>query len=159
MSAKTIGQALLPQFDKVCRSVREIIELCPVDEWTREGVGGMRLKHVYHTVAGLDFYCRTRAHVWDERFKDASGHYNWDVELADPPTREEMLAYLQDVHAHLRTWLLQHDDEAYLAADGIDEFSNDCLLEQMVYALRHTQHHVGVLAVGLSSIDLQTTWR
>ena len=106
MSTKTIAQALLPQFDKVCESVREIIEMCPTDTWARDGaVGGTPLRHVYHTIAGLDFYCRKRAHVWDDRFKAADGHYSWDAELVDPPAREEMLAYLQEVHGHrLPAW-------------------------------------------------------
>ena len=78
--------------------------------------------------------------------------------LSDPPPRQDYLRYIDRIREHLESWLPQHSDDAYLQPTGDNGLKGECLLDEMLYILRHSQHHLGEMAVGLRSIGIEPTW-
>jgi hypothetical protein len=144
---QTIGASLLAQFDVLMSAVEQAIELCPDDQWAIEGnAAGAPVRQIYHILGGLDTYCMKRRWGWDERFTGPDGHFSWESDLADAPSRTELTDYLGKLRSHLRQWVPQHEDAQYLSSTE-EGFRGQCLLDEMLYILRHCHHHIGEIQI------------
>ena len=83
---------------------------------------------------------------WDKRFLGPDGHFSWESDLADAPSRTDLADYLGKLRSHLRQWVPQHDDAQYLSPTK-EGFRGQCLLDEMLYILRHSQHHLGEIQI------------
>ena len=144
---QSVGASLLAQCDVLTDALEQAIEFCPDDQWTIDGdVARAPVRQVYHILGALDTYCMKRRWGWDQRFMGTDGHFSWECELADPPSRAELTDYVDKLRNHLRQWLPQHDDTQYLSPTE-EGFRGQCLLDEILYVLRHSQHHLGEIAV------------
>jgi hypothetical protein len=133
------GSALARQFRGALAGLRDIITKLPDDQWyvgaTKDQVPARR---AHHAIMHAGRWCYP---------KGGSGYRLHPVARGDTPEaayrcREDMLAYLDDVACQVEAALGGTTDEQFagLATGG------RTLLEHWVYALRHTQHHVGQLS-------------
>jgi hypothetical protein len=82
-----------------------------------------------------------------------------EADVADLPSREALLAYLEEVVAIGDAWLGEQDEAAWLGPTGFP-WTGETRLAQMVYLLRHTQHHIGELNALLRTWDQpRVEWR
>jgi DinB family protein len=144
---QSIGAALLAQFDVVMDAVGQAIEFSPDAEWTAENsAGGAPVRQVYHMLGALDMYCMKQSWGWDKRFMGPDGHFSWDTAIVDPPDRREMEEYRSKLQSHIREWLPKHDDAQFLS-DASERKRGKCLLDEMLYILRHCHQHLGEIEV------------
>ena len=144
---QTIGASLLAQFDVLMDAVAQAIELCPDEQWTVEGnAAGAPVRQVYHILGALDTYCMKRCWGWDKRFMGPDGHFSWDSGLSDAPSRTDLLDYLGTLRNHLRQWVPQHEDAQYLSPTE-EGFRGQCLLDELLYILRHSHYHLGEIQI------------
>ena len=144
---QSIAASLLAQFEVIADAIQQAIELCPDDQWAVEGnAAGAPVRQIYHILGPIDTYCVKRRWGWDKRFMGSDGHFSWDCELVDPPSRMELMEYLGELRGHLRRWVPQHEDAVYLSPTE-EQMRGKCLLDEMLYVLRHSQHHLGQIQI------------
>jgi hypothetical protein len=144
---QSIAASLLAQFNVLTDALEQAIESCPDDQWAAEGnAAGAPCRQMYHILGGLDMYCMKRGWGWDQRFLGPDGHFSWDSELVDPPTRTDLMDYLTRLRNHLRQWVPRHHDTTYLSTTE-EAMRGKCLLDEMLYVLRHSQHHLGEIQI------------
>ncbi|NQU11545.1 DinB family protein [bacterium] len=143
---RTIAASLAEQYAKVCDTVRSVIQTYPPAEWTRRKKGCLPVQQVYHTIGGLQMYCGPGEFRWDERFLGADGRFSWRTDPANPPSQSEMLDYLDRIQRHTDRWLASLSDAQILEQhEPTGRHTGRCLLDRLVYLLRHTQHHLGMI--------------
>ena len=96
-----------------------------------------------------------RSWGWDERFLAPDGHFSWERELANPPGRSELLDYLGRLRSHIRQWVPENDDTVYLSPTQ-ERLRGECLLDEMLYVLRHSQQHLGEIEIEYLIRELPT---
>jgi uncharacterized damage-inducible protein DinB len=138
----TVGETLAEQFSRTWEMTREIVTQCPEDHWRNGGVPRhVPARWVLHAVETADFYARpgNGGWTWGDRFG-----VDWKTARPDElPSREDMLAYLEEVRRRLDTWLRAAADDELLRKRSDFAWTGASLLARLLYLLRHTQHHVG----------------
>jgi len=156
MSA-TISEGLTQEFSRSLRMLREAITLFPADRWRRSQIDPLIPgRQALHIIGAIDLYLRPQYTPGiaggAERF---GGELDWEGSRAEQlPSQEELLEYLDEVEAKLKTWLGTISDADLLAADGEFEWSGPNRLTRMLYLLGHNQHHQGLLHNELRRLDI-----
>ncbi|MCW8133367.1 MAG: DinB family protein [Planctomycetota bacterium] len=136
---------LAKEFGATAEMLRESIELCPEQAWTKDLGGAPFWKQAYHTIFYLDFYMHKR----EADFAPPLFHRKDDIDLGKAPSGEPyakatLLAYLQEARARAKR-LLGELTEADLTAPSPVPWYTTPRGEFLLNNLRHAQHHVGQL--------------
>jgi uncharacterized damage-inducible protein DinB len=152
--AQILVKEMADSFTKTIGLLRESIENCDDDAW-RKGLTFFQVpaKVAYHDVECLGFYFRPKGagpYTWGQRF----GKPWWELSNEDQPSREELVAYLDEVEEQIAGHLDQVQDEALGEIYDPEADHGRTALGHYLYALRHTVHHLGSLvslAAGLGA--------
>lgn len=147
------AEQLLNQFEASCKMVGDAIENVPEQLWTKSIGSWFYASTIYHLIETMDFYCRDdyESMVFGER-----AGYNWDdvkdVENDILPLISKNLVsdYLTEMEEKLSSFLSNVSTDELFGKDGFYWFES--VYHKMLYLLRHTQHHIGELAVTLRSV-------
>ena len=137
----TLCRDLAAQFQKALDLTRKNIQAFDAEQWL-EGLSDFEVpaKVAYHTIECLDYYFRS-----DKDAKYKFGHKfggSWhELRPEQLPSREALVAYLDEIGQRIMKYFEQADDEA-LAERYDDERT---VLGYRIYAIRHTMHHQGAL--------------
>jgi hypothetical protein len=149
---------LTRQFGATLHMLRESIENCPEQVWTK-GLRGAAFWHLaYHTIFFLDFYLHKREadftlppfhreNIW--RLAAGTDTSEPFVPPGEPYTKTTLLEYLQDVRKRAQPILAELTDDDLTAPSPVPWHTiqrGDFLLNN----LRHAQHHIGQLNIILS---------
>jgi hypothetical protein len=141
----TTCEALANQFAAAFGGLRDVITKVPDDQWwvgeTRDQVPARR---ALHALAAACHHCRV-AEGAPRRVRD-------DEPVSAYPSREEMLAHVDEIARHVADTLRGTTDDDLLASTR--RFAT--ALEYWLYALRHIQHHVGQLSSTLRERRLRS---
>jgi len=154
----TVGTAIAEQFARAWTMLRSAISNFPAEQW-RAGDDAYLIpsRLAYHAVETADFYSRETPEdfPWGQRFG-----VDWaEASPEQLPTQEQILAYLDDVQPKLDAWLRKAQDTE-LMAENTFPWAGRTVLERMLYALRHTQHHIAELNLILRQRDLPSAeWK
>jgi uncharacterized damage-inducible protein DinB len=132
-----LAEALKRQFNNAFDVLASAIPSFKPEDWRRGSPpynGPARA--VRHVLECAEFYtCR------DETIWTRLGKPVWKMTDEELPSQEQMLSYLTEARAKTMAWIDALGDAGLAAAGTTDGVVNG--LEQVVYALRHLQHHTG----------------
>ncbi len=132
-----LTEALKRQFDNAFDVLGSAILSFGPEDWCRGSPpynGPARA--VRHVLECAEFYtCRDKA-VWTRLGKPV-----WKITDQETPSQEQMLAYLAETRAKTTAWIDALGDQGLAAPSKVEGVVNG--LEEVVYALRHLQHHTG----------------
>ena len=136
------GDALANQFQRTWKMLRGVVRRVPEDRWRADEDPKLTpARWALHTVETVDSYMGTSMDdfPWGQRFCDWEGG-----EAQELPTRDELIAYMDDVAAHLDPMLRGLDHDALSEASPF-HWTGASVLGHWAYVLRHTMHHTGEL--------------
>jgi uncharacterized damage-inducible protein DinB len=145
MEANPQAEALADQFVRALSMLREAVTAFPAAEWRKGDTPYQRPAGLaLHVVEPLDDWAMLK------RGESAQGRrlgVDWqEQDSARLPSQEEILAYLDDVEPRLAHFLADAD---LTANEELFVWTGSTLLSRMVYALRHTQHHLAEMCLEL----------
>ena len=152
------GDALANQFQRAWEMLRGVVRRVPEDRWHADDDRKLTpARWALHTVETVDSYMGTSmdGYPWGKRFCDWEGG-----EAEELPTRDELLAYADEVAGKLDERLRGLTEEA-AAAESPFHWTGASLLGHWLYVLRHTMHHTGELNMLLRvwGQDEEGEWR
>ena len=130
--ADGVERQFLAAFDVLEAAIRTFTQ----NEWTTGGPpfdGPARA--VAHALQCAEFYTNH-----DKTVRYRLGKAVWQMDASELPSPAMMLDYLQQVKRETLAWV------GRLSAEGFSETVDDSgktVLESIIYALRHLQHHTG----------------
>ena len=101
----------------------------------------------FHVIQTVDFYTSPNANDFDW----AAHGFDWEAcspELL--PDRSSVSKYLSKIEEKVEDWLMEMNDESLIGSDTAFSPYFKCPLERILYAVRHSHHHIGQM-----SLDLQ----
>jgi hypothetical protein len=138
--ARPIVDAFLNQYARAVSMLRDAIARLTDQQWN---VGGPTWAEVPSCAACHAIQC-AEYYICDDRsaFRwDAHKWKAWEYPPRNMPTRGEAIAYLDRVAAMTVQWVRRQSDSKLLAVDPRLSDPPRSLLEELLYALRHLQHH------------------
>ncbi len=146
---------LRDQFDRALQMLATAIQQLPAGVWRQGQEGsGAPAQIAYHTIDSLDFSfsgCADGEFRWGHRF----GAPWWELNSAGVPDRDRILEYLDEMDEAIDLHMANRTDTDLAAPLTLVDWSGATLAGHLVYALRHTMHHQGQLAV----LAREDTWR
>ena len=131
------------QLNATLTMMENIVMLFPEEKW-KEGVAEFQVpwKLAYHTIECLHFYFSPGVNWnWGGKF---NGGW-WELKEKDAPSKSQMIDYLKEVKEHIDCQFdIDKNRELHEIYDNQREGALT-LIEQYVYAIRHTMHHHGSL--------------
>jgi hypothetical protein len=138
----TISIALAAQFDRNWEMWRATIARFSDDEWrTAPRDRMLPVRWAYHAIQTVDFYMGENPESFDWETRA-----DWGGDLCQLPNQKELLAYIDAMQAKIHQRLDSANDEEMLRPTAFP-WTGHSLLQQMLYLLRHTQYHLGELAM------------
>jgi hypothetical protein len=139
--------SLLDNHQKATTLVAETIGQFEQEQWGK-GIDFFQVpsKAAYHVVDCLGFYFREDPNVeyrWGHRF---DGGW-WELPAERQPTREALLAYLEDIEERVAQHLVSLNDDDLVTPYDEEKQHGETRLGHYVYALRHTVHPRGALSL------------
>jgi uncharacterized damage-inducible protein DinB len=147
MSTSRIVGSLTDHFERMWAILREAIEAFPEEQWRTGDVEHLiPARQALHIVGTADFYSGD----WEgARFPwDGRTGCDWeDAPREKLPSREQLLAYLDDVRARIEAWLTKRGDGGLTGepADKRFPWTGECELGRALHLMRHAHHHLGKL--------------
>lgn len=151
IDANPMAEALADQFMRSLSMLREAMMAFPSDEWRKgdtpyERPAGLAL----HIVESLHSYSVLKPGEYAE---DAGLDVNWEEKDSSKlPTQDKLLTYLDEVEENLARFLADADLKA---TEELFRWTGSTMLSRAVYMLRHTQHHLSEMCLGLHIRGLQ----
>jgi hypothetical protein len=144
---RIIVDDLADQYRRAYKMLHVVIDSIPTDKWiTGITDSCVPARIAYHAVEALDFFFSGKTasdFTWGHRFNGS-----WeDLPGESLPTKEEMVAYVKETEARVGEFFENTTDGELLKPFELYDWSGTTRLGQLVYALRHTMHHQGELAV------------
>ena len=141
MNEAILRDSLIRQYARSWKMVEEAIGSFSAEEWKTGDVDYLTPSRLaYHIIETAEFYSGETADGF------SFGHrFGCDWEGAEPddlPAQDAILLYLADVRGRVENWLRESD---LLAVDPAFEWTGGCVLDRVLYLLRHNHHHVGEL--------------
>jgi hypothetical protein len=140
-----IVDELHAQYLATLEMLEAAVRLCPENLWTAGEKPFWR--EAFHGV----FWTHNFAGGADKRFEEVPFGKDIDPRLFTPPnntcSREEALTFIEQTREHVDAVFGTMRAADLEAADGYGRFRN--VLHRLLYSLRHTQHHVGMLHAAL----------
>jgi|TARA_Y100000031_G_C7906840_1_gene242028 hypothetical protein len=158
-SGQQLQNVIAGQFEDVWDMFQEAIEAFPDERWRKGDVTYLTPARIaYHIIETIDYYGRQNidTFVWGHR-----AGINWETaEQGDLPSRNETLAYFDDVREANGIWLCVLGTEGLLAEDVVFHDEGMTHLDRVLYMMRHTHQHLGELCAELRRNELsRPTWR
>jgi hypothetical protein len=145
MAEMTLTGALAAQYGRAWFMLRDGVRKVPEDQWkVAEPTRLAPARLALHAVAPAVLYCeQTEADTkpWGREL----GRLWADAPIEEFPSQAELLEWLDEVEPAIDAWLRGLDEARLLAPQDEFKHTGACLLERIVYTLRHIQHHVGEL--------------
>ena len=94
----------------------------------------------YHVLGSVDFY--TEAAPNRAMINKLGGHWEKSP-VAELPSKERLVEYAVALRGKIAAYLATVPDAVMLAPGTGFDWTGETVLERLVYALRHAQHHVG----------------
>lgn len=155
----TIGSELADQLDRALKMLRDAIDQCPDDLWRAGEADELApARWALHSVETLDYY------MGDYSGKFRFGHrfgVDWEAPRATLPGRSDVLTYLEELASTVVTKLRAASDERLMAPPRYP-WTGQTTVGQIVYAIRHTHHHIGQIDMILRQSgkgQIQPDWR
>lgn len=146
-----ITDALIEQFARSWRELRDAVAKFPADEWRQGPIDYLvPARLAYHIIATADMYATSMGY---EAYKPHRA-YKLDWEAApveDLPAREAFLSLIDETEGTVKAWLLEMGDEGLLQAQTDYAWTGEQVLGRALYTLRHSQWHIGELNAILRS--------
>lgn len=120
--------------------IAEAIENCPEDAWAKREAAPAFWQQAYHALWACDMYAAPDPKAFQiPEFAEENSHKLNDPE-ARPIARMHLRTYVQDVRSRVGAFIAWADP-------GAEDHSwlGHTIGYRMIYNLRHTQHHVGVM--------------
>jgi hypothetical protein len=150
--------ALSTQYKAALLMLRDCVEVCPDHLWTY----GKHPRNFWRIAYHAAFY----AHAYlvpgqDQIAPSLRSREHGDVLWAEPPvvepyTKEEMLAFIDDVMGQIDPTLEILDLSS--PDSGFDWYPEFPKLDHLILSIRHLQGHVGQLSEILMLHDVDTKW-
>ncbi|MDP6360178.1 MAG: hypothetical protein QF473_33995, partial [Planctomycetota bacterium] len=110
--------------------------------------------------AGIALYLPPPGKHWPRWCESESGNFQWQADPDSWPSREEFGRYCDDVRADVSPWLTTVNDAAILEVTSPEDWRGNCLLDLMIYVLRHSERHLGNLNAELRRRSIERPgWR
>jgi len=158
MGTISIAAELAGQFDRTWRMFRQAVERFPQDQWLAGDVTSLvPARQAYHVVEMADYFTSPAP----DQFAWCRFGSFWDTSRVQKlPSRQELLAYLEEVQQRVDAWLGGRTDEEMLSPDALFGWTGQSLLGRAVHLLRHTQHHLAEMNAELRRRNLPILdWR
>lgn len=144
---KVATRDLIDQYQRSFRMLYSEMERFDDTQWVK-GLSSFQVpvKVAMHIVDCLDYYFSGetgRQYQWGHRF----GGGCWELSDDQLPDKSTVLAYVREIEDRVIGELTSLDDEDLSRPFEIGDGSGTILLGHYIYALRHTMHHHGELAV------------
>lgn len=143
----TIAETVCRQLDATWRQWRVALEQLPSEAWATGAVDYLiPARHALHVPQTADAYLRDELPSnWNALLAERFGRQmDWEgTPAAELPDAAAVRAYLDDVSARTKAWILAHDDAAMLAPRTIFPWTGPNLLSRCICVIRHQHDHVG----------------
>ena len=130
MVTSHVAVSLSEQYHGVWNNLRDALSRLDDEQFLASDIEWLIPRNLaYHVAETADFYssdCESEDFSW--------GHFTVE-------NKAQMLAYIEQVEAKMKRWLMKHSDEDFFQPQTICQWTGDTLLDRAIYALRHTQHH------------------
>jgi hypothetical protein len=147
------------QWARVWDMWEETIRTVPDDEWAKGDVNYLiPARQLVHTLVCADVFT---ADIPLDQYDPTRmfGGGSWGMPLEELPSRETALAELASIRVSVEERLAKFDDAALLAPEKTHLWAGRTRMCKMLYALRHTQHHLGEVSAELSRRGIKAaTW-
>jgi len=141
---------LTSQIRAALKMLRQSIESCPEDLWSRPTDHNAFWVLAYHTVFFAHLYLSASQESFEHFEREVQGHEcfgksdlgDWsELTSGDEFAKDDVLAYCDHVHEHVSQWVGATPFDAPSGFPWL-KFAKS---EAHLYNLRHIQHHVGQL--------------
>ncbi len=143
-----IVKVLHRQFSATMKMLRQAIDNIPDSRW-HHGIQQWYYSHTaYHILETMEFYLSSDPNemVWGKRAGfDEDSVSDIRSEILPLISKELIVLYYNEIQDLLDAIYNTLTQEKFSQKDGFDWFAN--IFEKHVYLLRHTQHHLGELAL------------
>jgi hypothetical protein len=136
-----VSEPILREYRLAFQGLRDTIEAIPDDEWIRgESKGDVPVRQACHLLRGCEAYSSGHRVKMGQRFGVPVDSFKRVVQEADYPSRDAVLAYVDDVEAQIAAWVPEVARQALSGAPKVHS-----PLNRVVYLLRHTVVHLAYL--------------
>lgn len=150
MSETAITDALADHFRRTWGMVRQAVQNFPEEGWRTSQEPRMLPARIgYHILMSAERY------TWPwpaDQFTPERRRFGLNWEAAQPyelPDKEAVLGHLDSMETETLEWLRTEGDAGLIADPPTFPWTGGCALGQALYLLRHLQHHLAELNVGL----------
>ena len=144
-----ISETLRDQYDHSWKMLADGLDKCPESQW-KTGVDDpffVPARLAFHVIQTVDFYTGSTAAEFDWK---AFG-FDWEESSTEElPDKDEVSAYLDKIKTKVGEFLDSIPEQTFLGSDEAFAPYFGSPFDRMMYALRHSHHHIGQL-----SLDLQ----
>ena len=142
----SIANHIARQFETVWGTIGEAIALIPDNEWA-SGTDGPSTPVIQlaHIAAGIALYLPPPGKHWPRWCENEKGNFDWQVRPDPCLPREEFCRYCDAVRSDVSTWLGTLGDPAVLEETSPEDWRGSCLIDLLLYVLRHSERHLGNL--------------
>jgi hypothetical protein len=136
-----VSEPILREYRLAFQGLRDTISATPDDEWVRgETKGDMPVRQACHLLRACKAYSSGHRVKMGQRFGVPVDSFKRVVEEADYPSRDDVLAYVDDVEAQIDAWVPEVTRQALSGKPKIHS-----PLNRVIYLLRHTVVHLAYL--------------
>ena len=136
-----VSEPILKEYHLAFQGLRDTIATIPDDEWIRgEKKGDIPVRQACHLLRACEAYSSRHRVKMGQRFGVPVDSFKRVVQESAYPSRDDVLAYVDDVEAQISTWV---PEMARQALSGSAKIHSP--LNRVIYLLRHTAVHLAYL--------------
>jgi uncharacterized damage-inducible protein DinB len=145
MSVDQIVESLIDHFTRTFDMLREAIEALPDEQWRVADEDDLiPARQALHIIESSAFY----SGEWTGKKFPSNERLgcNWELSAADElPSRQDVLAYLDEAKTKIEAWLTKRGDDGLLGEPTDTRFpwTGRCELGRALYLIRHSHQHLG----------------
>jgi hypothetical protein len=135
-----VSEPILREYRLAFQGLRDTIRAIPADEWTKgDRPGDVPVRQACHLLGAAEGYAGHRARA-GTRFGVPVESFGRIVAVDAYPSREAVLAYLEDVERRIEAWVIEKTRQALSGKKKVHS-----PLNRVLYLLRHTVVHLAYL--------------
>jgi hypothetical protein len=136
-----VSEPILREYRLAFQGLRDTIAAIPDEEWIHgETKGDIPVRQACHLLRACEAYSSGHRIKMGQRFGVPVDSFKRVVDKADYPSREAVLAYVDDVEAQIAAWVPEVTRQALSGAPKVHS-----PLNRAIYLLRHTVVHLAYL--------------
>jgi hypothetical protein len=154
-----IADDLIEQLEATWRMTRELIEVCPDEQWLDgDDVYFTPARQIYHLLDCAQCLCGNPPRPAPTP-KPFGPH--WDGPVLQLPTRQQLHVLLDKVQRDATAWISSlSKEEIIMPSHPTVTLEGKTPLTQVIYAIRHNQYHLAVVNSEMRRRDLpRMQWR